>query len=139
MTRRTWILPVALLAASGCGTPSASLKDDQKVVLTDDTPIYALVMEAQPEDFLLNIEATADKPIDFAFVGGNASVDEAISQRRAGKAISAPYRKTAKSHSFESIIAGHSTAVIVLRHEKGAGPTAVQITSKRAPYTPPKS
>src|SRR5262245_25737149 len=69
--RAGFVVIVVLTAMAGCGAPSAVLKDDQTVKLTDDSPIYALVLEPQPMDgYKLNIDVTADQPVDFAFMGG---------------------------------------------------------------------
>lgn len=136
MRTRHWAVGIAVLFA-GCGAPSATLKDDQTVTLTDESPIRALVVEKQPQDgYLLNIDATADQPVDFAFVGGNVTVDEAVEQRVRGKLVVPAYRQTGKAHTFEAIHAGNATAVVVIRHVRGTGPATVRVTRKIADMPP---
>ena len=53
--------------------------------------------------------------------------------------IAPSYHKTDKTHSFESIVSGESTAVMLFRLQKGAGKTTVHVNRKVTPYKPPKA
>ena len=130
MTRTLWIAAL-VLAAAGCGTPSAPLRDDQTVTLTDGSPIQALLIEPQPKDYLINLEVTANRPIDFAVVPGNLTLDQALELRGKDIGLKQAYRKTASSHTFEGGMAANTRPILLLRHVEGSGPTSVRVKRTR--------